>query len=49
MLDNEWDMTAYPFVPGHEVIGRVVALGEHTKRLSNGQKESSVWPAKRPA
>ena len=22
MLDNEWGFTQYPFVPGHEVIGR---------------------------
>ena len=27
MLDNEWGFTAYPFVPGHEAIGRVVAMG----------------------
>ena len=23
MLDNEWGMTTYPFVPGHEVAGRI--------------------------
>ena len=23
MLDNEWGFTAYPFVPGHEIIGKV--------------------------
>lgn len=28
MLNNEWGMTAYPLVPGHEAIGRVVAVGE---------------------
>ena len=27
MLNNEWGMTTFPFVPGHEVVGRVVALG----------------------
>lgn len=27
MLDNEWGFTQYPFVPGHEAIGRVVAMG----------------------
>ena len=26
MLNNDWGMTTYPFVPGHEVTGRVVAL-----------------------
>src|SRR6266850_1351479 len=28
MLDNEWGMSQYPFVPGHEVTGTVVALGQ---------------------
>ena len=26
LLDNEWGMTSYPFVPGHEATGRVVAM-----------------------
>ncbi|MEM7627175.1 MAG: NAD(P)-dependent alcohol dehydrogenase [Planctomycetota bacterium] len=29
MADNEWGITAYPFVGGHEVTGTVAALGEH--------------------
>ena len=29
MLDNEWGMTAFPFVGGHEVVGRVARIGEH--------------------
>lgn len=28
MLNNEWGFSSYPFVPGHEAIGRIVALGE---------------------
>lgn len=28
MLDNEWGITAYPFVGGHEVVGTVRAIGE---------------------
>jgi uncharacterized zinc-type alcohol dehydrogenase-like protein len=28
MLDNEWGISAYPFVPGHEAIGRIVGLGD---------------------
>ena len=27
MLDNDWGMSAYPLVPGHEVVGRVVQVG----------------------
>ena len=43
MLDNDWGMTAYPFVPGHEVVGKVVALGEHTKRLKIGDRVGLGW------
>ncbi|MFM8230640.1 MAG: alcohol dehydrogenase catalytic domain-containing protein, partial [Chthoniobacterales bacterium] len=27
MLHNHWGMTQFPFVPGHEISGRVVAAG----------------------
>jgi uncharacterized zinc-type alcohol dehydrogenase-like protein len=30
MLDNEWGMTKYPFVPGHEVVGTIAALGDRS-------------------
>lgn len=46
MLDNDWGITSYPFVPGHEVIGRVVALGEHTKRLKLGDRVGLGWFSK---
>lgn len=28
MIDNAWGLSAYPLVPGHEVVGRVVAVGD---------------------
>lgn len=45
MLENEWGMTTYPFVPGHEAVGRVVALGEHAKGLQLGQRVGVGWNA----
>lgn len=45
MLDNEWGMTAYPFVPGHEVSGTVIALGNAAKGLKIGQRVGLVWSA----
>ncbi len=33
MLDNDWQMTQYPFVGGHEVVGRVAAKGESVPEL----------------
>ncbi|MGH7968800.1 MAG: NADPH-dependent aldehyde reductase Ahr, partial [Limisphaerales bacterium] len=45
MLDNEWGMTQYPFVPGHEVAGTVVALGDAAKGLKVGQRVGLGWTA----
>jgi uncharacterized zinc-type alcohol dehydrogenase-like protein len=45
MLDNEWGMAQYPFVPGHEVTGTVVALGEAAKGLKIGQRVGLGWTA----
>jgi uncharacterized zinc-type alcohol dehydrogenase-like protein len=43
MLDNRWGMTQYPFVPGHEIIGTVEAIGTHVKGLTPGQKVGVGW------
>jgi uncharacterized zinc-type alcohol dehydrogenase-like protein len=45
MLDNEWGMSKFPFVPGHEVVGTVTALGEDAKGLTIGQKVGVGWTA----
>lgn len=45
MLDNEWGMTAYPFVPGHEAIGRIVATGEDARGHAVGQRVGLGWTA----
>jgi len=45
MLDNEWGMSQFPFVPGHEAVGTIVALGEHAKGLSIGQRVGVGWTA----
>jgi uncharacterized zinc-type alcohol dehydrogenase-like protein len=45
MLDNEWGMSKYPLVPGHEVIGTVVALGDEAKGLEIGQEVGLGWSA----
>jgi uncharacterized zinc-type alcohol dehydrogenase-like protein len=45
MLDNDWGMSRYPFVPGHEVTGTVVALGEAAKGVKIGQRVGLGWSA----
>jgi uncharacterized zinc-type alcohol dehydrogenase-like protein len=45
MLDNEWGMTRYPLVPGHEAIGRVSAVGANAQGLKVGQRVGVGWTA----
>jgi uncharacterized zinc-type alcohol dehydrogenase-like protein len=33
---NDWSNSLYPMVPGHEIVGRVVAVGAHVKSLKAG-------------
>jgi alcohol/geraniol dehydrogenase (NADP+) len=43
MLDNEWRNARYPFVPGHEVVGRVSAVGEQAKGIKVGDHVGLGW------
>lgn len=42
-LNNDWGYSKYPFIPGHEVVGKVVALGEHAKGLKIGERVGVGW------
>ncbi|MBV8625563.1 MAG: NAD(P)-dependent alcohol dehydrogenase [Herbaspirillum sp.] len=35
-IRSEWPGTQYPCVPGHEIVGRVTAVGEHVKNYQVG-------------
>ncbi len=37
MAHNDWGMTVYPLVPGHEIIGRVKATGSDVKNFTEGE------------
>ena len=45
MLDNDWGMTSYPFVPGHEIIGTVVTVGNNVSQSIIGQRVGVGWNA----
>jgi len=33
---NEWHGTIYPCVPGHEIVGRIVGVGDHVTKFKTG-------------
>lgn len=45
MLDNDFGLTQYPFVPGHEIVGRVDAIGAKAKGVTVGQRVGLGWYA----
>ncbi len=32
-VNNDWGMSLYPMVPGHEIVGRVVSVGNQVKKF----------------
>lgn len=45
MLNNDWGITEYPLVPGHEVIGTIAEVGEGVSNLKVGQRVGLGWHA----
>lgn len=43
MLDDEWGMTTFPFVGGHEVVGKVAGVGEHVPNIEVGDTVGLGW------
>jgi uncharacterized zinc-type alcohol dehydrogenase-like protein len=43
MMQNDWEMTQYPLVPGHEVVGTVEAVGEAVTHLKPGDTVGVGW------
>ncbi len=40
---NDWGISSFPLVPGHEVVGTIAALGDAVKHLKVGQKVGLGW------
>lgn len=45
MVDDEWGMTQFPLVPGHEVVGKVLAVGDHVTHVKIGDRVGLGWHA----
>jgi len=43
LISNDWGISQYPFIPGHEVIGTVTAIGSHVSSLAAGQRVGLGW------
>jgi uncharacterized zinc-type alcohol dehydrogenase-like protein len=43
VLNNDWGISQYPAILGHEVIGRVMALGPNAKGLKVGKRVGVGW------
>lgn len=46
MLNNDWQMTEYPLVPGHEIVGKIATVGERVTHLEPGQTVGLGWFSK---
>jgi uncharacterized zinc-type alcohol dehydrogenase-like protein len=45
LIDNDWGISKYPFIPGHEIVGTVVAAGEGVRNLTVGERVGVGWQA----
>lgn len=45
LIDDDWAMSRYPFIPGHEIIGAVTAAGKDVTRFQMNQRVGIGWQA----
>ncbi len=45
LLNNDWGISSYPFVPGHEVIGTVASAGGAVRNVTIGARVGIGWQA----
>jgi uncharacterized zinc-type alcohol dehydrogenase-like protein len=43
LISNDWGISQFPFIPGHEVVGNVVAVGSAVHALQLGQRVGLGW------
>lgn len=43
LIDNDWGISGYPLVPGHEIVGRIENVGKLVKHLSPGVRVGIGW------
>lgn len=43
LITNDWGISQFPFIPGHEIVGTVAGVGEAVRTLSVGQRVGLGW------
>ena len=43
LIDNDWGISQYPLVPGHEIVGRVETIGTEVENLDVGTRVGIGW------
>jgi uncharacterized zinc-type alcohol dehydrogenase-like protein len=45
LIDNDWGFSKYPFIPGHEIVGTVTAIGKDVRDRAVGERVGVGWQA----
>lgn len=45
LIDNDWGISKYPFIPGHEIVGNVVGVGADVRSPAMGARVGVGWQA----
>jgi uncharacterized zinc-type alcohol dehydrogenase-like protein len=45
LIDNDWGMSRYPFIPGHEIVGTVTGIGAAVADRKVGERVGIGWQA----
>jgi len=43
LISNDWGISQYPFIPGHEIVGTVAAVGAEVRSLEEGERVGLGW------
>ena len=43
LISNDWGISQYPFIPGHEIVGAITAVGADVRSLEVGQRVGLGW------
>jgi alcohol/geraniol dehydrogenase (NADP+) len=45
LIDNDWGISQYPFIPGHEIVGKITATGSAVLGFNVGDRVGVGWQA----